>query len=172
MYLGIAAFLPAWLEHLGAGTGAAGTAAALAALGNAGGNLASGLLMRRGIAAEHLVILGAASMSVLAASVFLLPYPVLAVVLAIAACVTGGLLPAACFALIPRAVPDPSLVAPAVGLVIQGNNLAQLLAPPILGALAGMGWWPVAPPLLLCGVLATLAGRALLTPLRGPGAPS
>ncbi len=166
MYLGIAAFLPARLEHLGEGTGAAGAAAALAALANAAGNLVSGLLMRRGIVPEHLVIAGAVPMAVLAAAVYLAPAPWLAVALAVAASGIGGLVPAACFALIPRAVPEASLVAPAVGLVIQANNLAQFLGPPLLGALAGWAWWAVSPPLLLCGVLATLAGVSLL---RRPG---
>jgi hypothetical protein len=70
-------------------------------------------------------------------------------------------LPAACFAALPRAVPRAALAAPAVGLVIQGNNLAQLLAPPLIGALAGIGWGLAALPLLLAGVLAIFAGRAL-----------
>jgi MFS family permease len=161
MYLGIAAFLPARLEHLGAATGAAGIAAALAALSNAGGNILSGVLMKRGIAAETLVLLGASCMSVLAACVYLVPHPVPAVLLAIGACGVGGLLPAACFALLPRVVPSAALVAPAVGLVIQGNNLGQLLAPPMLGALAMQGWWMVAAPLLVCGGLAAMAARSL-----------
>ncbi|MGG5809664.1 MFS transporter [Falsiroseomonas sp. CW058] len=161
MYLGIAAFLPARLEHLGAGTGAAGAAAALAALANAAGNLVSGLLMQRGAAPERLVLAGAACMSVLAAGVYIVPHPAAAVLLAIAACGVGGLLPAACFALVPRAVPVPALVAPAVGLVIQGNNLAQLLVPPALGALATVAWWMVAPPLLVCGLLAALSARGM-----------
>lgn len=129
-------------------------------------------MMRRGAAAERLVGIGAACMGVLAALTFLAPDAIAAAGLAIAACAVGGLVPAACFALIPRAVPQAALVAPTVGLVIQGNNLAQLLAPPLLGTLAGVGWWLVSPPLLLCGVLAVLAARALGSPLRGAAAPS
>jgi len=161
MYLGIAAFLPARLESLGAGTGGAGAAAALAALANAGGNLGAGALMRRGITPERLVVTGALYMSVTAVSVFLVPWPALATLLAILACGVGGLLPAACFAILPRAVPSAALVAPAVGLVIQGNNLAQLLAPPAIGALAGIAWPLAALPLLVAGLLAAAAGRAL-----------
>ncbi|WP_439596071.1 MFS transporter [Falsiroseomonas sp.] len=161
MYFGIAAFLPARLESLGAGTGGAGAAAALAALANAGGNLASGLLMRRGVAADRLVVAGALGMALLAAGVYLVPQPAVVTVLAVLACGIGGVLPAACFALLPRAVPNPALVAPAVGLVIQGNNLAQLLAPPLIGALATTSWALASLPLLVAGLLATLAGRAL-----------
>jgi MFS family permease len=161
MYLGIAAFLPARLESLGAGTGVAGVAAAVAALANAGGNLASGALMARGVAAERLVVAGAMAMSVTAASVYLVPSAVAATALAVLACGVGGLVPASCFAILPRAVPAPALVAPAVGLVMQGNNLAQLLAPPAIGALAGIAWPLAALPLLAAGLLAALAGRAL-----------
>jgi MFS family permease len=161
MYLGIAAFLPARLESLGAGTGLAGVAAAVAALANAGGNLASGALMARGLAAERLVVAGALAMSVTAAAVYLVPSALAATALAVLACGVGGLVPASCFAILPRAVPSPALVAPAVGLVMQGNNLAQLLAPPAIGALAGIAWPLAALPLLAAGLLAALAGRAL-----------
>jgi MFS family permease len=161
MYFGIAAFLPARLESLGAGTGGAGVAAALAALANAAGNLAAGLLMRRGVAPGRLVMVGALGMSLLAGCVYLVPQPALVLVLAVLASGLGGVLPAACFALLPRAVPDPALVAPAVGLVIQGNNLVQLLAPPLIGALAAQAWPLAALPLFLAGILATLAGRTL-----------
>jgi MFS family permease len=161
IYLGIAAFLPARLESLGAGIGGAGAAAALAALANAGGNLVSGALMRRGLRPERLVVAGALAMSVTAAAVYLVPWPSLATALAVIACGVGGLVPAACFAILPRAVPSAALVAPAVGLVIQGNNTAQLLAPPLIGALAGIAWPLAALPLLVAGLLAALAGRAL-----------
>lgn len=162
MYLGIAAFLPARLESLGAGTGMAGVAAAVAALANAGGNLASGALMARGVAAERLVVAGALAMSVTAAGVYLVPSAIAATALAVLACGVGGLVPASCFAILPRAVPSPALVAPAVGLVMQGNNLAQLLAPPAIGALAAIAWPLAALPLLAAGLLAALAGRALM----------
>ncbi len=73
MYSGIAAFLAARVESLGADLGRAGTAAALAALANVGGYLAVGALMRRRSAPESLVVAGALAMSVTAASVFLMP---------------------------------------------------------------------------------------------------
>jgi MFS family permease len=161
MYFAIAAFLPARLESLGASTGAAGTAAALAALANAAGNLTAGLMMRRGVAPARLVLVGALGMALLAAGVYLVPRPAAVLALAVLACALGGLLPAACFALLPRAVPDPVLVAPAVGLVIQGNNLVQLLAPPLIGALAAQSWPLVALPVIGAGLLAALAARGL-----------
>jgi MFS family permease len=158
VYLGIAAFLPAYLESLGVRTGAAGGAAALAAVCNAIGNFGGGVLMGRGIAPERLVSLGALAMGLLAASIYVAPAPWAAVALAMAASCLGGVVPAACFALLPRVVPASALVAPAMGLTIQGNNLVQLLAPPALGTLASFGWSWVALPVLLGGAIAASMG--------------
>jgi cyanate permease len=164
VYLGIAAFLPAFLESLGAGTGLAGGMAALAAVANAIGNFAGGVLAARGASPERLVTGGAMAMAALAGALYLANAVWLAVPLAIAACCIGGLVPAACFVLLPRSVPDPALVAPAMGLTIQGNNLVQLLAPPALGALAALSWPLVALPLLAAGAMAAWMGMALRRP--------
>ncbi|HEV7266067.1 MAG TPA: MFS transporter [Falsiroseomonas sp.] len=161
VYFGIAAFLPAYLESLGVGTGAAGGAAALAAIANLAGNLSAAALMRRGVAPERLATAGAAAMALLAAAVFALPLPSSAMGLALLACGVGGLVPASLFALVPASVPRPELVAPAMGLTIQGNNLVQLLAPPLLGVLAGLGWALLALPLLAAGLLAAWVGVIL-----------
>jgi cyanate permease len=172
VYFGIAAFLPAFLESRGAGTGIAGGAAALAALANLAGNLAAAALMRRGAAPERLVILGSLAMGAAAAGVFLLASPEAAGVLALLACAVGGLVPAACFALVPSSVPEPALVAPAMGLTIQGNNLMQLLAPPMLGALAGLAWPLLAPPMLGAALVAAWLARGLNGPRLRPAAPA
>lgn len=161
IYMGVATFLPALLESRGAGTGLAGGMAAAAAVANAIGNFAGGVLMGRGAIPERLMAAAATAMAVLAAALFLAPSASLAVALAMAACCIGGLVPAACFVLLPRAVPDASLVAPAMGLTIQGNNLAQLLGPPALGALAAFGWGFLALPLLAAGLVAAWMGVIL-----------
>jgi len=113
VYVGIAAFMPARLESLGEVTGAAGMAAAVAALANVAGNFGSGALMRRGVAPATLIQAGALGIAVLGAAVLVLPVPVLVVMAAILACLLGGLMPTACFALLPRAVPRLNLAAPA-----------------------------------------------------------
>ena len=161
VYFGLAAFLPAYLESLGAGTGLAGGAGAVAAIANLFGNLAAAALMRRGVAPERLVVIGAAAMGVLTAAVFLTPLPVAVTGLALLASIIGGLVPAACFALVPASVPRSELVAPAVGMTIQANNLMQLLAPPLLGVLAGIAWGLIAVPILLAGLLSAAIGLML-----------
>jgi len=153
LYFGVTAFLPAFLEARGAGTGLAGGVTALAALANLGGNLAAAALMRRGVAPERLVLVGSLAMAVSAAALFALASPAGAAVLALLACAVGGLVPASCFALVPASVRDPALVSPAMGLTIQGNNLVQLLSPPLLGALAGLAWPLLALPMLAAGAI-------------------
>jgi hypothetical protein len=113
--------------------------------------------MRRGIAPERLVLAGSIVMALSAAALFSLASPAGAAALALLSCAVGGLVPAACFALVPASVPAPSLVPPAMGLTIQGNNIVQLLAPPLLGALAGLAW-----PILALPMLASGAGVAWL----------
>ncbi len=151
IYIGVTAFLPAFLESLGAGTGLAGGLAAMAALANLAGNLAAAALMRRGIAPERLVLAGSIVMALAAAALFSLASPAAAAALALLSCAVGGLVPASCFALVPASVPQPSLVPPAMGLTIQGNNIVQLLAPPLLGVLAGFAWPLLALPMLVSG---------------------
>jgi MFS family permease len=161
IYFGLAAFLPAYLESLGTRTGAAGGAAALAAIANVAGNLVAAALMRRGTAPERLAIGGAAAMAVLVALVFAVPVAWIAVSLALLASLVGGLLPAACFALLPGSVPSLALVPPAMGMTIQANNLMQVLTPPLLGAVASIAWPLMALPLMLAGAVAALFGAKL-----------
>lgn len=161
LYVGISSFLPARLEALGQGTGAAGLLAAGAALANAAGNLTGGVLTRRGHAASTIVQLAAPVMAGLAAAIFLLPDARLAALAGLLACLLGGVIPAACFAALPGSVPRAALVASATGLVIQANNIAQLLAPPLIGLLAGLDWRLAALPLLLAGAISAFAGRKL-----------
>lgn len=161
VYFGLAAFLPAYLESLGTRTGLAGGAGALAAIANLLGNLAAAALMRRGVAPARLVTIGGAGMGLLVAAVFVTPVPPAVAAMALLASVVGGLVPAACFALVPASVPRAELVAPAMGMTIQGNNLMQLLTPPLLGLLAGWGWGLVALPVLLAGLLCAAIGIVL-----------
>jgi hypothetical protein len=97
-------------------------------------------VVRRGAPPERLVILGSLGMGAAIVGVFLLASPEATTVLALLVCAVGGLVPAACFALVPSSVPEPALVAPAMGLTIQGNKLMQLLAPPMLGAAFVVAW--------------------------------
>ncbi len=155
LYLGIAAFLPSFLvERHGAGLGVAGALAAATAVANVAGNLLAGQAMRRGIAPARLVLGCGAAMALLAGAAFGLGLGIEATVAcAVAASLVGGLVPASLFAMVPRAVPDPALTGPAMGLVVQVNNIFQVATPPAVALAAGVAWPLVALPLLGAGAL-------------------
>ncbi len=161
IYTGIAAFLPAFLvQRFGAGVGLAGMVAALAAVANIAGNLLAGRAMAWGAAPLLLVLGGGAAMTVLAVATFVVaPGLWAALGLALVASVLGGMVPASLFALVPGSVADRALVAPALGLTVQANNLGQVVWPPVMAWCAGFGWGWMAVPFLVLG--AGLLGAAL-----------
>jgi predicted MFS family arabinose efflux permease len=163
VYFGIAGFLPAFLTEVhGLAIGTAGIVGAMAAVANVGGNLAAGLLLRAGARATRLVLVCGTAMALLAALCFALPAPWwVALALAVLACAIGGVVPASLFALLPRTVPSPALTAPAMGLVIQCNNIGQLLGPLLIAAVAGAGWAFVGVPLLAAGAVVAAAALGL-----------
>ena len=163
VYFGIAGFLPAFLvEAHGVPLGLAGMVGAAAAIANLCGNLAAARLMRAGIAPARIVRSIGVAMAVLAAASFALPLPAWGVIaVAVVASGIGGSVPASLFALVPRSVPLPALTGPAMGLVIQCNNLGQLIGPPAIGAAAEAAWPLVALPLLAAGAVLAAAARPL-----------
>jgi predicted MFS family arabinose efflux permease len=172
VYFGIAGFLPAFLaESHGVALGLAGFVSAFAAVANVGGNLAAGLAMRAAVRPTRLVFGCGVAMALLAALAFALPAPWwAALLLAVLASGIGGAVPASLFALVPRTVPDPGLTAPAMGLVIQANNIGQLLGPLLIAAAAGVAWGAVALPLLAAGAVVASAALALRRAEEGPPA--
>jgi predicted MFS family arabinose efflux permease len=163
VYFGIAGFLPAFLaERHGLALGAAGFFAAFAALANVAGNLGAGVAMRAGVRPTRLVLLCGTTMAGLAALCFALPAPWWgALALGVLASGIGGAVPASLFALVPRTVPEPALVAPAMGLVIQANNAGQLFGPVLIAAVAGLAWGAVAVPLVAAGAVVAWAALRL-----------
>ena len=162
-YFGIAGFLPAFLVAAhGIGLGAAGVVAALAAVANLCGNLAAAQMMRWGFAPARIVLVVGVGMAVLAAASFALPLPWWgAFGLALVASGIGGMVPASLFALVPRAVPAAALTGPAMGLVIQCNNIGQMVGPPVIATAAEAAWPLVALPLLAAGAVLLAAARPL-----------
>jgi MFS family permease len=167
VYFGTAGFLPARLvEGFGLSLGHAGMLGAVAAIANIGGNLLAGRLMRRGWRAPVLVMGAGAGMTLLSAGAFALPSSLaLTLAAALLASAIGGMVPASLFALVPRAVPEPSLTGPALGLLVQFNNTGSVLAPLAVAAVVRWDWALAALPLVAAG----LAMLALARPLRRIG---
>jgi MFS family permease len=163
VYFGIAGFLPARLvEGFSLALPLAGLAGAGAAIANIGGNLLAGRLIRRGWRAPMLVLSAGMAMALLSAGTFALPFSLgLTLAAALLASGIGGIIPASLFALVPRSVPEPSLTGPALGLVVQCNNIGSLLAPLAVAAAARQGWGFAALPLLAAGLALVLLARPL-----------
>ncbi|WP_458096621.1 MFS transporter [Roseomonas sp. WA12] len=163
VYFGIAGFLPARLvEGFGVSLPTAGLIGAGAAIVNVCGNLLSGWLMRRGWRPAILVMAAGSAMTILSAGAFALPSSlVLTVATAMLASGLGGTVPGSLFALMPRAVPEPVLVAPALGLLVQFNSIGSVLAPLVIAAAAQRSWPLAALPLLAAGLGMVLLARGL-----------
>ena len=161
VYFAISVLLPASLaQSFGWSVSAGGYAGAAAVLANGLGNLLAGWLFHRGVAPARLLRPALAGMAVTAAAVFVAPSAAVMVAAACAACLLGGMVPAALFALLPAQVP-PALTPAAMGLLIQANNIVQVSVPLAMAALAGMGWFWLAPCMLGFAAVAALFARPL-----------
>jgi predicted MFS family arabinose efflux permease len=135
-----------------------------AKLNRALGNLAAGLLMRRGVPLWKIAAFAFAFAGVAAFGIFAEGWPVALVagVAALSLAVTG-LVPASIFAGAPRVSPAPQLLGITMGLVVQATNLGQLLGPAALGAWVERAGWGAAPALF---ALVAIAGLAVAAGLR------
>jgi MFS family permease len=161
-YLAVMGFLPTILvEGAGLPPIAAGALAALAVAANGVGNLAAGLLLRRGAARWALVGLAGLIMILAALGIFALPLPLPArYALYVVFSAFGGMLPATVLGAAPAHAPAPHLVSATNGLIVQGSNLGQVIGPPAIGYIAALWGWRCAP-LLLVPAAAVLLALAL-----------
>ncbi len=164
-YFALTGLLPTLLvERMGFSIGQAGTIAAVTVLANMFGNLAAGLLLRRGVPLWIIMFAAFAFLGVAAFGIFNDAYPVLLVtLLASASLAITGLIPASIFAASPRLATAPHLLAVALGLIVQGSNIGQLLGPAALGMWAENYGWSSAP--VLFGIVA-LSGIGVAMLLR------
>lgn len=142
-WVGVFSFLPTLYTEGGIALTTAGLLTAGGVAINLVGNLASGLLLQRGVARAQLVALAAAAMIAGAWICFAapVPFPVrYAGVLLFSA--AGGLIPGTLFATTPSYAPHPRAVGTATGLMQQGSTFGQFVAPPLIAAVAAAsgGW--------------------------------
>jgi len=164
-YIGLTGFLPTLLiERMAIDPGTAGLLTAVVAAANIIGNLASGPLLRRGIPPWQPILAGALTIAATAAMIYRPETPpLLAYALSLLFSAVGGLLPGCLFAAAAAHAPAPRLVPVALGLLMQGSTIGQVIGPALVGATAtAWGWEAVAP--LLAGVI--LCGAALALKLR------
>ena len=169
-WLAVVGFLPSIYAQAGVGGAVLGVLTAGAAAINLVGNLASGRLLERGWAPEHLLWMGFASMALGSALAFGgwtegQPWLRYAGVLLFSG--VGGLVPGTLFLLAVRLAPGERQVATTVGWAQQWSALGQFFGPPIVAwAVARSGGWHITPwvtgSCCVAGAgLAWLAGREL-----------
>jgi len=163
-FFALFSFLPVLLiERMGVGTAAAGSLSAVACCVNVAGNLAAGVLLKRGAARWLLAASASALMGLSAIGIFL---PVLGAVPAFALCLAfsaaGGLLPATLIGTSALVAPSARLAPMSMGLLMLGSNLGQMIGPVVVGgAVDSMGWPAAAAVVAAAGVIGVLLALGL-----------
>ena len=163
MFFALFSFLPVlFMDRMRVTHAAAGTFSAVVAGANVIGNLAAGYLLTRGIGRSALISGASLAMGISALGIFL---PVLGPAPTLLLCIlfsaVGGIVPATLLSSAPIVAPV-GLVPVAVGLVMQGSNLGQIIGPVVVGrAIEAYGWSAAAGAVLAAAGLAILAARAL-----------
>jgi hypothetical protein len=146
-WLAVIGFLPTIYAQAGVGVGAMAVLTAAAAAANIIGNVASGRLLQRGVAAPVLLATGFVTMALAAITAFALPGDGAATaalryagVLLFSA--VGGLIPGTLFSLALRVAPGDHAVASTVGFMQQWSAAGQFAGPPLVAAVAvAVGGW-------------------------------
>ena len=165
MFFALFSFLPVLLmERMDISYRSAGLLSALASVVNVSGNLAAGYLLTRGAGRGSLILLASGVMGASGIGIFLGWFePQATLLLCLLFSAVGGLIPATLLASAPLAARETFLVPIAVGLMMQGSNLGQLLGPVVVGGVTAAFGWNAAGPVVLLAALA--AGvTALLLP--------
>jgi MFS family permease len=167
-YAVLTGFLPTLLiERMGVTPGTAGLMAALVAGVNILGNVASGPVLRLGVARRK-VMAGAFAVVALGCFGIFQPWTPPAVAYGLCLLVTGsgGLLPGCILGSASVYAPRIGLVPVTLGMFMQGSNWGQLLGPVVVGAAVSAWGWPAASLIL---VPAALAGGGMALALRRAG---
>jgi CP family cyanate transporter-like MFS transporter len=149
-WLAVIGFLPTIYAQSGLPTAYAAVATALAAAVNMVGNIASGRLLQRGVAAPVLLQCGYVAMAVGAVVAFA-PWASAGAEVAAARyagillfSMVGGLIPGTLFSLAVRVAPDDGTVSTTVGWMQQWSAFGQFAGPPLAAwAAARAGGWHV-----------------------------
>lgn len=165
MFFALFAFLPVLLmDRMDVTYRGAGLLSALVSAVNIGGNLAAGYLIARGAGRGALIILASGLMGAAGLGIFTGVFgPVATLMLCFLFSAVGGLIPATLLASAPLSVREATLVPVAVGILMQGSNLGQLLGPIIVGGLTAAHGWGAAGPVVLLAALAACIAVLLLS---------
>ena len=163
-FLGTFSFLPTLYRESGIDPRAGGALTALAVLGNALGNIASGHLLQRGVQRATLLVTAAAVIAVMSWVIFGSSAPFgLRYSAAVTLSIVSGLVPGVLFATVPAYAPDPRAVSTTVGWMQQGSGIGQALSLPVIAGIAQWhGDWTLTwVAISSCAVMVALTGLAM-----------
>ncbi|UPQ84861.1 MFS transporter [Pseudomonas knackmussii] len=166
MFFALFSFLPVLLmERMNVTYQTAGLLAALASVINVSGNLAAGHLMAHGAGRTLLIAVASCLMGLSGIGIFLGLFPAMPTfLLCLLFSAIGGLIPATLLASAPLLAPHASLVPIAVGLIMQGSNIGQLVGPVAVGSATAAYGWSAAGAVVLISATATCFIAARLRP--------
>lgn len=166
MFFALFSFLPVLLmERMGISHHSAGLITALASAINISGNLAAGYLTARGAGRASLMIVASSVMGAAGLGIFLGLFPALPTfILCLVFSAVGGLIPATLLASAPLLSPNAALVPIAIGLIMQGSNLGQLLGPVAVGSATTAFGWGAAGAVVVVSAIVACAIAVVLRP--------
>lgn len=172
-WMAVVGFLPTVYHDAGIGARTAGLLTALVAAVNMIGNIASGLLLQRGVAPQRLLYAGYLTMGLSTVIAYaqlrgVSASPVVQVLCVLAFSAVGGLIPGTLFALAVRVAPKPDAVSTTVGWMHQLSSVGQVCGPPLVAWVATRvgdwhgTWWVT----LACSTLGAGLAMRLASSLR------
>ncbi|OAN52856.1 MFS transporter permease [Paramagnetospirillum marisnigri] len=167
-YAALTGFLPTLLiERMAVSPGTAGLMAAAVTAANIVGNLATGPALRARLPRRWVMAASSLVIALCSLGIFLpITTPEQSYALCLVFSAVGGLLPGCILGGAAVYAPNRHLVPVALGLIMQGSNLGQLLGPVVVGAAVAAWTWPAAAAVL---VPASLIGITLALALRRAG---
>lgn len=163
-FLGTFSFLPTLYRESGIDPRAGGALTALAVLGNAIGNIASGHLLQRGVQRSTLLMTAATVIALSSWVIFGSSGPFgLRYAAAVILSMVSGLVPGVLFATVPAYAPDPRAVSTTVGWMQQGSGIGQALSLPVIATIAqwhgdwSLTWVPISG----CAAVVLMVGLAM-----------
>jgi cyanate permease len=173
-YLAVVGLLPTMLVDGGLTLAAAGLVTSIVPLANVPANLLGAFLQHRGVARWVLIVAGSAWLAATAWGVLDPGLPLaVRIASAVAFALVVGIVPSAAFSGVVAMSAGTASAGAAVGLLVQGSSIGQLLGPPlVVGVSSAAGSWVGGAATLTCLAACLLVGGLLYRSLEKPLAPA
>ncbi len=173
-YLAVVGLLPTMLVDAGLSLAAAGLVTSIVSLANVPANLLGAFLQHRGVPRWVLIVVGSAWLAATAWGVLDPGLPLaVRIASALAFTLVVGIVPSAAFSGVVAMSAGTASAGAAVGLLVQGSSIGQLLGPPlVVGVTSTVGSWVGGAATLTFMSACLLVGGLLYRSLEKPLAPA